>query len=161
MKYGAFATTHYCLAYLAELGMDRTNPSVAKAAERYLTFQKAERRLLPALLLSRDGIFKKTNLKAFVNRDMEWTSFPITWRANVFEILLALSRMGFGNVDRLERAWQVLDAKRDGKGRYLLDWTPRQSPWKVGKRKEPNKWVTFYASLAHKFREEITTRKNS
>ena len=101
----------------------------------------------------RDGIFKKTNLNEFVNKDMERISFPITWRANVFEILLALSKMGYGKHNRLERAWNVLDAKIDEKGRYSLDWTPSQSPWKVGKRNAPNKWISFYAYLAHKFKE--------
>jgi hypothetical protein len=42
VEYGAFATTHFCLAYLAELGLDRTHPLVANAAERYLNLQKAD-----------------------------------------------------------------------------------------------------------------------
>jgi hypothetical protein len=237
VEYGTFGTTHYCLSYLAELGLDRSHPQVAKAAERYLNLQKTDgdfyrhfscllgynirtftmlgyrddarvkrsidlmlsterpdggylcdihegkyktkpvksciRGSAKALLafsylpeywkhnrikklvnyfLFRDGIFKRTNLNEFVNKDMERTSFPITWRANVFEILLALTKMGYGNNNRLERAWNTLDAKRDNKGRYLLDWTPRQSPWKVGERNEPNKWITFYAYLAHKLK---------
>jgi hypothetical protein len=238
VEYGDFGTTHYCLSYLAELGMDRTNAQVAKAAERYLNLQKEDgdfyqhfscllglnirtftmlgykndsqvkksidlllnterpdggylcdmhegkyktkpvkscirgsvkavlafsylpeyrkhdriRKLMDYFLL-RDGIFKRTNLKEFVNKDMERNSFPITWRANVFEILLALSKMDCGKHSRLERAWDFLDAKVDKKGRYVLDWTPEQSPWKVGKRNQPNKWITFYAHLAHKFKE--------
>jgi len=237
-EYGAFGTTHYCLSYLAELGMDRTNALVAKAAERYLNLQKEDgdfrnhyscllglnirtfvmlgyrsdsrvqrsidlllhtkrpdggylcdwhegkfktkpvksciRGSVKALLafsflpeywkhdrvrklvdyfLVRGGIFKSTNPKEFVNKDMERNSFPITWRANVFEVLFALSKMGYGKDTRLGRAWGFLDAKADEKGRYVLDWTPEQSPWKVGKRRQPNKWMTFYALLAHKFRE--------
>ena len=239
VEYGAFGTTHYCLSYLAELGMDRTNPQVAKAAVRYLNLQKEDgdfyrhfscllglnirtfvmlgyendsrvkksidlllntkrhdggylcdmhegkykikpvkscvRGSVKALLafshlpqywkhdrvgrlvdyfILRDGIFKKTKLNEFVNKDMERVSFPITWRANVFEILLALSRMGYGRHSRLERAWNVLDAKIDERGRYYLDWTPAQSPWKVGERDAPNKWISFYAYLAHKFKEK-------
>jgi hypothetical protein len=107
--------------------------------------------------LHRDGIFKRTNLKKFVNKDMERTSFPITWRANVFEILFALSKMGYGKDGRLGRAWSFLDAKADRDGRYVLDWTPGQCPWKVGERNQPNKWITFYACLAHKFRETAKT----
>ena len=42
VEYGAFGTTHYCLSYLAELGIDRTHPQVAKAAERYLNLQKGD-----------------------------------------------------------------------------------------------------------------------
>jgi hypothetical protein len=102
--------------------------------------------------LHREGIFRTTNLREFVNKDMQRNSFPITWRANVFEILLALSKMGYGRDKRLKRAWGVLDEKRDVQGRYILDWNPMQSPWKVGKRNQPNKWLTFYSILAHKFK---------
>lgn len=38
-EYGCFGTTHFCLSYCAELGLDRTHPLVAKAAERYLSLQ--------------------------------------------------------------------------------------------------------------------------
>ena len=237
VAYGAYGTTHYCLSYLAELGMDRSHPQITKAAERYLLLQKMDgdfyghfscllgynirtftmlgykddprvkrsidlllnterldggylcdlhegkyktksaksciRESVKALLafscfpeywnhdrikqlvyyfLFRNGIFKSTKLTELVNKDMELSSFPITWRANVIELLLALGRMGYGKDRRLERAWKLLDFKRDTKGRYRLDWTPRQSPWRIGKRNTSNKWVTFYAYLAHKCR---------
>jgi hypothetical protein len=235
VEYGSFGTTHFCLAYLAELGMDRTNPRVAKAAERYLNLQQADgdfyghyscllglnirtftmlgyendsrvkksiqlllstkrsdggylcdmhegkyktkstkscfRGSVKAILafsylpeyckhdrireladyfLLRGGVFKRTNPKELVNKDMERNSFPITWRANLFEVLLALSKMGYGRDSRLARAWELLDSRADKTGRFVLDWTPGQSPWKVGERNQPNKWVTFYSHLAHK-----------
>ncbi len=237
VEYGDYRTTHYCLSYLAELGMDRTDPRVSKAAERYLGLQKSDgdflrhfscltgynirtftmlgygdderveksinlmldterpdggylcdmhegkyktrpvksciRGSVKMLLafshhpktwrherverlvgyfLNRDGIYRTNNLDELVNRDMNSVSFPITWRANVYETLLSLGRMGHGSDGRLDRAWGVLDGKRDSEGRYVLDWTPSQSIWKIGKRGEPNKWVTFYSYLAHKNR---------
>ena len=239
VKYGAFATTHFCLSYLAELGLDESHPKVAKATERYLSLQKSDgdfyghlscllgynirtfvmlgykdnsrvkksidlllntkrpdggylcemhegkyktrpvksciRGSVKALLafsylpecwkhdrvkelveyfLSRDGIFKTTNLNEFVNKDINRNSFPIIWRANMFEILLALSKMGYGNNSKLERAWKLMDTKRDALGSYILDWTPTQCPWKVGKRNQPNKWLTFYSYLAHKYKDK-------
>jgi len=42
VEYGAYATTHFCLAYLAELGLDRSHPIVEKAADRYLNLQKPD-----------------------------------------------------------------------------------------------------------------------
>ncbi|MDP8285749.1 MAG: hypothetical protein RAP03_03695, partial [Candidatus Electryonea clarkiae] len=42
VEYGAYATTQFCLAYLAELGLDRSHPIVAKAADRYLNLQKPD-----------------------------------------------------------------------------------------------------------------------
>jgi hypothetical protein len=236
VEYGAFGTTHFCLAYLAELGMDRTDARTAKAAERYLNLQQADgdfyghfscllglnirtftmlgykndprvkksigllldterrdggylcdmhegkyktkptkscfrgsvkaalafsylpeywnhdrvRRLVDYFLL-RDGVFKRTKPEELVNKDMERNAFPITWRANLFEVLLALSKMGYGKDSRLARAWNLLHSRADERGRFILDWTPGQSPWKVGERDELNKWITFYAHLAHKF----------
>lgn len=235
VEYGSFGTTHFCLTYLAELGMDRTNAQVARAAERYLSLQQPDgdfyghfscllglnirtftmlgykndsrvkksialllntersdggylcdmhegkyktksakscfrgsvkaalafshlpeywnhkrvRELVDYFLL-RGGVFKRADPEELVNKDMERTSFPITWRANLFEVLLALSKMGYGRDGRLARAWDLLDSRADKHGRFALDWSPGQSPWKVGRRGEPNKWVTFYAHLAHK-----------
>jgi hypothetical protein len=42
------------------------------------------RKLIDYFLL-RDGIFKRTDLKEFVNKDMRRNSFPIIWRANAEE----------------------------------------------------------------------------
>jgi hypothetical protein len=238
LMYGSFGTTHFCLSYLAELGMDNGDERIVRAAERYLGLQREDgdflnhyscligynvrtftklgyrddervqrsidlllgteradggylcdthegkyktrpvkscvRGSLKALLafsllpeywghesvrrlvdyfLGREGIYRTTDLDELVNKDMTRNSFPVTWRANVFEVLLALSRMGLGGDERLSRAWRHMDLRRDARGRYPLDWNPRQAPWKVGKRGEPNKWVTFYSYLAHKYRK--------
>jgi hypothetical protein len=64
--------------------------------------------------------------------------------------------MGYGNHKNLNPAWDLFDLKQTSKGRYLLDWTPNQSPWKVGNRNEINKWVTLYSYLAYKYKK----RKN-
>ncbi|MEI6090997.1 MAG: hypothetical protein WCR42_11130 [bacterium] len=40
--YANFATTHFCLSYLSELGLTKENELVAKAAERYLNLQKED-----------------------------------------------------------------------------------------------------------------------
>lgn len=42
VEYGAYATTHYRLSYLAELGMDKSDERIALAAERYLGLQAAD-----------------------------------------------------------------------------------------------------------------------
>jgi hypothetical protein len=236
-EYGSFATTHFCLAYCAELGLDRSQPFVEKAAERYLGLQKEDgdwwehlsclygynirtfillgyrddervqraielmlstnrrdggylcdlhekgkgkpqksciRGAAKALLafselpeywkhercqqlvsyfLDRNGIYRKNDHKRFVNRDMESDSFPIIWRSNVWEILYALSKMGYGKDERLADAWEAMENRKDVSGRYLLHWTPSQCPWKVGKAGEPNKWITLYCMLAEKYRD--------
>lgn len=42
VEYGSFATTHFVLANLAELGLDRTTPWIEKAAHRYLGLQQPD-----------------------------------------------------------------------------------------------------------------------
>jgi hypothetical protein len=235
--YGSFATTHFCLAYLAELGLDRTQPQVEKAAERYLSLQKPDGdwlnhyscllgynirtflllgyrddarvnrsielmlqtvredggylcdwhegkyktrqvkscirgsvkcllafaelpeywdhpryRQLVDYFLRRGGVYQSNHPGTFVNQDMERFSFPITWRANLWEVLYALSKMDYGNDERLQSAWNVLESSADMRGRYRLDWTPTACPWKVGKPSESNKWITLYVLLAEKYK---------
>jgi hypothetical protein len=241
VEYGSFGTTHFCLSYLAELGLDKYHPKVRLAAERYLSLQspdgdwynhlsclygynirtflqlgyRSDRRVqnsiqlllgsvrndggylcdahdperkekakscirgsLKALaafaelgseywrhpsckklveyFLSREGIYQKKDPSKFVNRDVQTMIYPFHWRAGLLEMLYYLSMMGYGNDPRLERAWKLLATKTDKEGRFLLEWTPTQSPWKVGKRGSPNKWMTLYASLALK----AANRKN-
>jgi hypothetical protein len=237
VDYGSFGSTHFCLAYLAELGLDRTQPQLEKAAERYLNLQKPDgdwlnhyscllgynirtfillgyrdderlKRSIELMLhtarkdggflcdwhegkfktrqvkscirgsvkcllafaelpeywehprckqmvgyfLNRGGVYKSNHPDVFVNMDMERFSFPITWRTNLWEVLFALSKMGVGNDERLQAAWDALRSRADVTGRYRLDWTPTECPWKVGKRGEINKWTTFYILLAEKYK---------
>jgi hypothetical protein len=242
VEYGAFATTHFCLSYLSELGLNRSTPEIERAAERYLNLQcddgdwrevgridhfscmlgynirtfvklgyrddpRVHRSLnlllaterkdggylcgihdrryktreakscirgsvkallafaeLPDLhshprvgrlidyFLNRGGIFTTRDTQCLVNKDMLRPSFPITWRANTWEVLYALSLMGHGMDRRLEKAWEHLRSMSDERGAYILAWTPTQCPWKVGKRGHTNKWLTLYALLAEKYR---------
>lgn len=234
--YGAYASTHFCLAYLAELGLDRSHPMVRKAADRYLSLQAADgdfwnhfsclngynirtytmlgyggdprlektidlmlatrrhdggylcdmhekRRprakscirgsvkmlmayaMLPELwahercrelvdyFLRRDCIFRQGHPGTHVRTDITRTVFPITWQAGSLEVLWALARMGLGSHPATAAAWEALEANKAGDGRYILDWTPTQVPFHVGRRGQPNKWITFYALQAQKLRD--------
>jgi len=238
-EYGSLATTHFCLSYLAHLGMDRTDKKVALAANRYLDLMQPDgdwykhfsclygyniqtfimlgyredkrlqqtvkllmdsarsdggylcdmhevtkgRRKVKSCIrgslksltafcelgrqywghascqklldyfLDRGGIYSRKDPQLPVNKDVQTMIFPFHWRAGLVEVLYTLSRMGFGKDPRLDSAWKLLAAKADPKGRFILEWTPTQSPWKVGKRGQPNKWMTLYALLAMQARE--------
>ncbi len=237
VEYGSYATTHFCLAYLAELGLNRSHPQVEKAAERYLSLQQADgdwwlhlscligynlrtfiqlgyrqdwrvQRAVDLMLqthredggylcdfhaqkyktkptkscirgcakmllafsempeywqhprceqlleyfLRRGGIFRSTAPNTLIRHDILRLSFPFTWGTSVWEILYAFSKMGYGNDVILHTAWDRLAEKTTSYGRYLLDWTPGQAPWKVGAQGIENKWVTFYVIMAHTYR---------
>ena len=237
-RYGSFGTTHFVLSYLSELGMDRSDPRIEKAADRYLNlmledgswnghfscrytynirtfvkmgFRKDERvkKSIDLMLTTErddggylcdmhEGKYKTRQTKScvrgcakailafselpefwqhprclqlvdyylrrevlwstkkpdqFVNKDMGTLVFPIIWRSSMWEPIFALSKMGYGNHPKMQRAWRMLESRLDEMGRALLDFTPTQAPWKVGKRGEPNPWLTLYVQLAKKYRE--------
>jgi hypothetical protein len=107
--------------------------------------------------LRRDCLFRTGDPTKPINNDVITTRFPITWRAGMIEILYALSKMGYGSRKEVARAWELMEKKKDSQGRYILDWTPSQvrKLFKVGKRNEPNKWVTLYALLTIRTRKSV------
>ncbi len=233
VEYGAYASTHYILSYLSELGLDKTHPLIEKAANRYLNLQvdgdwwnhmsclnglnirtfirlgyRHDERLqkvidlmlvterkdggylcdmhekrskkkkscyrgaLKMLLaysempeywqhprckalinyfLDRNGIYTSSKTD-FVNNDINLFSFPVSWGSNTWEVLYALSKMGFGNDERLKEAWKLADSKRNDDGFYRLDHTPEQIPIKFGKKGNASEWITFYMVLALKYK---------
>ncbi len=240
VEYTNFATTHFCLCYLSELGMDRSNALVEKASERYLNLQQTDGdwyghmsclngyniytfiklgygqddrilknidlmldtlrfdggylcdmhekygkkkkscirgsakmllaiSLLPELynhprvqqlvtyFLNRGGIYKSTDLNQPATRDMGIFSFPFTWGTNSWEILLALSKMGYGNDKRLKGAWNYIKEKTNDFSKFILEGSPSKTPYKFGKKGENNEWINFYVLLALKYKTEKGT----
>lgn len=238
VTYVDYITTHFTLAFLAELGMTRDDARIGRAVDRYLGFQQPDgdfhrhfsclngynlrtlimlgyrddprvQRIIDLLVQTtrsdggylcdlHEGKHKTRPVKSclrgsqkvllgyamlpelwesapcqelvayFLNRrvyhrtsqpdevirdECTATLFPFTWRSGLLESLYALSKMGYGDHPALEPAWDQLETKRDDQGRYILDWTPTRTHFKVGKRGEANKWVTLYAHLALKYRE--------
>jgi hypothetical protein len=68
-------------------------------------------------------------------------------------ILHAISVLRKGNDPRCNQAWELLDKRRDTDGHYLLDGTLTKPYIKLEKPGKPSKWVTFYALLAKKEKE--------
>jgi len=67
-------------------------------------------------------------------------------------IVSALSILGVGNHPALTESWKLLNAKKDANGKLKLDGTLSKFPYNFGKVGLENKWVTFYALLAEKYR---------
>lgn len=239
VAYASSSSTHFVLAYLAELGLNRTDERIARAVERYLslaapdrpepapweippdyrnhqsclyaynlrTFIKLGYREDPRIqervevllndwrfdggylcdrpsflekrtkscirgsqkalmafaelpeyweserclalvdyFLRRQVIYKNNQPGKLIRGEVITTIFPFVINASLLEPLYALSKMGYGQHPALADAWQVLDAKRDGQGRYSLDRS-RQAIFNAGSNACPNKWVTLYALL--------------
>ena len=66
----------------------------------------------------------------------------------------ALSILGAGNHAALKKAWDFLNEKTDENGKLILDGTLTKQPCNFGKVGQPNKWVSFYALLAEKYKAQ-------
>jgi hypothetical protein len=69
--------------------------------------------------------------------------FPLGYTSDLLEALEVLGRLGLGGHPRLAPAVAVVRSKRDASGRWLLEYTPRNTWGDFGKVGAPNKWVTL------------------
>jgi len=244
IEYTMSSSTHFVLAYLAELGMDRQDERIARAVERYLSLTEPDvpdpqiwqmppdyanhqsclyaynlrtfvmfgyhddpriqeritvlladerhdggylcdrpsftaktksciRGSLKALLafavlpelwdtarcrqlvdyfLRRRVLYRTRQPEKLVREELVRVSFPFLYTGSLLEPLYALSRMGYGQDERLQPTWDILESKRDEAGRTILDWKPK-TLLNPGDEGQPNKWATLYACLSHKYRD--------
>jgi hypothetical protein len=102
--------------------------------------------------LTRNVYFKKTKPTEKIRGGMV-TIFPFVIYCSLLEPLYALSKMGYGNHPALNDAWEELEKRNNGEGKYILDWYTN-SLFMPGKKGEINEWVTLYAYLALKNKDK-------
>jgi hypothetical protein len=117
-------------------------------------WETARCRQLVDYFLRRRVLYRTRHPETLVRDELVHTSFPFVIAGSLLEPLYALSRMGYGQDERLQSAWDILESKRDDAGRYILDWY-KQTIFDPGGKGQPNKWVTLYACLAQKYRSTI------
>lgn len=105
----------------------------------------------------RKVFYKRSDHTEFVKGEPRLI-YPFYWEFDLLGILLALSKMGYGNHPDVIATWKLLDDKMNEDSTFNLDWSMPKCIYKVGKRGAPNKWVTFNAYLAYKQRDSITDR---
>ncbi|HNT77387.1 MAG TPA: hypothetical protein PKH77_20425, partial [Anaerolineae bacterium] len=115
-------------------------------------WETARCRQLVDYFLRRRVLFRTRQPEMLVRGELVRTSFPFMIGGSLLEPLYALSRIGYGQDERLQSAWAFLESKRDGSGRTILDWHP-QTLLKPGDAGQPNKWATLYDCLAQKYRK--------
>lgn len=103
--------------------------------------------------LGRDILYRHDDPNRFV-QDCHASTFhpPVCTRIGLHMILCALSTLGEGNTPACKRAWDLLDARCGGDGKYTLDGSLTKPYIKIERPGKPSKWVTFYALLAEKER---------
>lgn len=79
------------------------------------------------------------------------TFYPFeVMRVGLQNIVEAFCALGYGNDNRLQEAWNILNSKRTPDGKYILNGTLTKSYLPKERTGKPSKWVTFYTLLAKK-----------
>ena len=122
------------LGAFAEVPADRRSPAVWNAVESGI-----------ALLLG--GDLASGNYPAPGGPSPQWRKlgFPLAYASDLLEALEALLRLGVDRRPCLQAAIDLVVTKRDGAGRWALEYTPHNTWSSFGPLGRPNKWVTLRA----------------
>ena len=72
--------------------------------------------------------------------------FPVFYVTDLLQLAQALVGLGYGHGPRLSDVLDIICAKQDHEGRWLLEYDYTGKTWiDFGKTKQPNKWVTLRA----------------
>lgn len=72
--------------------------------------------------------------------------FPVFYVTDILQIAEALVSLGYGKDPRLSNMLNIILGKQDREGRWLLEYDYAGKTWvDFGKKKLPNKWVTWRA----------------
>ncbi len=108
--------------------------------------------ILTEFYISHHVAFHLDDLEKVIIEEMTGTFYPIDHvHIGLQVIMYALSIMGMANHPNCEKAWVILESKKDSDGKFLLDGTLNEPYFNVGKVGNPNKWVTLYVLLSEKY----------
>jgi len=72
--------------------------------------------------------------------------FPVFYITDLLQLAEAMIGCGYGNDPRLANTLNIIREKQDDAGRWLLEYDYTGKTWvNFGKKKQPNKWVTWRA----------------
>jgi hypothetical protein len=109
--------------------------------------------------LKREILYSADKTKAFYDKSgssegrVFWEFPPLDlMRIGVPLLAYALSVLGAGRNPAMQETWEVMKAKQDEAGRLPLEGAATRLPCNFGMGGQANKWATFYAILADKYR---------
>lgn len=72
--------------------------------------------------------------------------FPVFYVTDLLQLTESLVGLGYGNDPRLKKTIRLIAEKRDGQGRWPLEYDYTGKTWvDFGAKKQPSKWVTLRA----------------
>lgn len=109
--------------------------------------------LLMEFYINHHVAFHPDDYEKVIIKEMSGTFYPIDHvHIGLQMIMYGLSILGAGNHPNCEKAWALLNSKKDSEGKYILSESFDKPYFNVGKVGSPNKWVTLYALLSDKYR---------
>jgi hypothetical protein len=110
-------------------------------------------RELVGYFIRRRVVYKTKKPSELVRDEMFSLTFPFIHTCTLIESLYALSKMGYGNESALQPCWEELDRRMLSDGKLPID-KEQVKVFASGGNGRPNKWITFYAYMALKYKEE-------
>lgn len=90
-------------------------------------------------------------------KEMAGTFYPIDHvHIGLQMIMYGLSVLDLANHPSCNKAWGVLDTRKNSEGKYILSESFEEPYFNVGMVGQPNKWVTLYVLLAEKYRSSAS-----
>ncbi|BCK01087.1 hypothetical protein [Anaerocolumna chitinilytica] len=109
--------------------------------------------LLLKFYLNNYVVFHSNDSGKVIIKDMVETFYPIDHvHIGLHMIMYGLSVLGVANHPNCEKAWVLLDSKKDFESKYILSESFAEPYFDVGMVGQPNKWVTLYVLLSEKYR---------
>ena len=114
-------------------------------------YKRDEENALCEYFLSREVLFRHDDTSRVVKDEMGRTFHPpVATRIGLHMILHSLSLLGKADDPRCKRAWDMLEQRKGGAGKYVIDCSLTKPYIKTEKPGKESKWVTFYALAAKK-----------
>ena len=143
-KYEMCWGKHTCLVGIvkalkacAEIPVDARSPEVQNIIEKGVEF------LLKHHLYKRSHNLNRLAKAAFIQ-----FSFPTLWAIDALEMVLVLSKLGYGD-ERMQDALDLIISKRNDHGRWLLDRTYNgRFITNIERKGKESKWITLNALKA-------------
>lgn len=103
--------------------------------------------------LKRRIVYKTKEPNILVRNEMFSLTFPFIHTCTLIESLYALGKMGYGNKPEVQPCWNELDRRMLEDGKLPID-KEQVAVFASGGNGKPNKWITFYAYMALKYKDE-------
>lgn len=109
--------------------------------------------LLKTFYRDHDVSFHTGSPEKIIIKEMTETFYPVDHvHIGLQMIMYSLSVLGEADHPGCNKAWALLDSKKNIEGKYILSESFGEPYFNVGKVGQPNKWVTLYVLLAEKYR---------